>query len=138
MPGGTEADGPGHPVGNFRNERRDIEMPLHARLEISHLFRARGMLQVIKRAAISDCRDQSAKLQRSHGDALAERAHFPYTAKLGRNLFVRIRPELLPGNVVPGQFTESVLMSVIGDLFETKFATESFEVCIVRMSQRHG
>ena len=52
--GGAEMNGAFHAIGNFRNQRGDIETALHYRLKIGDLFGRRGMLQVVERAAVGD------------------------------------------------------------------------------------
>src|SRR5271166_2288990 len=135
---GTELYCALHSVGNFWNQRGNVQAALYHRLEIRDIFRSRGMLQIIERAAISDGRDQRAKLQRGDGNAFAEGAHLPDAAKFGGDFFVGINPELLTGYAIASQLAEAVLMRVITDFFKSQLAAKGFEIRIVRVRQRHG
>src|SRR5262249_13881758 len=108
-------------------------MPLHTRLEVRDLIGVDGMLEVIQSPAISNGRNQCPKLQWGHGDAFAKGAHFANATEFGRNLGVRIRAQLLAGDVISGKFPESELMGVIADFFETELAAKRLEVGIIRM-----
>ena len=46
--------------------RPDIQVPLYTRLEVGNLVSSRRMLQIIECAAVGDCGNQGAHLQRSH------------------------------------------------------------------------
>ena len=113
-------------------------MTLDPGLEVRDFIGRRGMLQVIERAAVGDSRDQRAELERSHRDAFAERAHFADAAEFRRDLFFGISPDVFGGDVIAGQFAESVLMRVVADLVEAEFASDGFEVRIVRVRESCG
>ena len=103
--GGSVLHGASHAIRNFRDERGDVEMTLHVRLEIGNFIRRRGMLHVIERSAVGDGGNHGSQLQRGHGNAFAERAHFANAAQLRGNYFIRIGSGVLAGNVVAGEFT---------------------------------
>src|SRR5207253_1715668 len=79
---GAVLRGSEHADADLRDQWRDIEIALHLRLEVGDVFCAGRMLQVVKRSAVCHRRNQRAELQRSHADALAERAHLANAAEL--------------------------------------------------------
>ena len=131
----TVLDCSGHAVRKFRNDIRNIQVTLHARLKIGNGFGSTWMLQVEERAAVGDRRNQGAQLQRSHRNTFAERAHLANAAQSGRDFLFRISAELFAVNLVAGQFTESELVSIVADLVKTELASNRFEIRIIRMRQ---
>ena len=71
---------PQHTVGNFRNQGSDLEVAFHSRLESSYFFGSRGVLQIVKCSAVGNRGNQCSQLERSHGNAFAEGAHFANAA----------------------------------------------------------
>src|SRR6185312_16095831 len=114
---------------------RNVQLALDARLEVSHLIGRGRMLQVIKRAAVGNGRDQGAQLQWGHGNAFAKRAHSAYSAVLGGNHMVGILAQLLSGDVVTRQLTQAELVGVIGHLLKSQLASYRFEISIVGVGQ---
>src|SRR5262249_25205191 len=57
---------PGHAIGDFRNQRSNVETAFNTWLEVSNGFSSRRMLQVVQGAAVSNRRNQRAQLQRCH------------------------------------------------------------------------
>src|SRR5437763_16267917 len=112
-------------------------MTFYTRLQVREFIGGLRMLQVIKRAAVGDGGNQRAELQWGHRDALAERAHFPYATQLSRNNFFRINSQVFTRDVITGQLAQSELMRVVADLLEAQAPTDSFEVGVVGMRQRH-
>ena len=110
-------------------------MPFHTWFEAGNLFRRSRVLQVVKRAAVGDGGNHGSQLQRRHGDAFSEGAHFPYATELGRNLFLRVGAHLLARDFVSREFAQSVLVGVEADFLKSQAASQSLEVGVVGMSQ---
>src|SRR5215467_11626476 len=123
-----------HPVRKFGNDWSDIQLPLDARLKGRDLFRTRRMLQIIECSTVGDRRNHRAQLQRSHGDAFAERAHLTNTAELFGYHRIWVLTELLTRNVISSQFAKTILMGIVGHFLKAEPASERFEVRIVGMS----
>src|SRR6185437_16850759 len=97
-----------------------------------------GMLQIVKRAAVGDRGYHGAQLQRRHGNAFSEGAHFAYATQPGRNLVLRISAEVFALNVVSGQFTQSELVGVKADFFKSQFASQGLKVGVIGVGQGRG
>src|SRR5260370_12858693 len=110
-------------------------MALYARLEAGDFIGTGRMLQVVEGAAVGDRRDQRAELQRSHRDALAERAHLADAAEFGGDFFFRISAQLLARNAIAGEFAEPELVRIVLHLLEPELASDAFEVAVVRVRQ---
>ncbi len=111
--GGAEGgvDGAGHAGEDLGDDGGDVEDALDLGLEVGDLLRGLGVLQVVEGAAVGDGGDQSAELQRGHGDALAEGAHAADAALGGGKFVVGILAELLALDVVAGELAEAELLA---------------------------
>ena len=96
------------------------------------------MLQVVERTAVGNGRDQRAKLQRGHGDALAEGAHAAHTALRGGQFGVGIDSKLFAGDVVAGQLAQAELVGVVLHALEAHLAAQRLKVGIDGVRQRRG
>ena len=97
--GGAVIDRSFHARGDIRDQVGDFQLTLHMGLEVRHLFRRGGVLEVIERAAIRDRRHQRAQLQRSHLNSLAKGAHAAYAALACGDGLIRICAQLLAGDI---------------------------------------
>src|SRR5262249_51130119 len=133
--GGAVLHGAHHAFGDLGNERADIELALHARLEVDDVIGRGRVLEVEARAAVGDGRDQRAELQGRHGDALAEGAHLAYAAELGGELLFGEGAEVLAGNVVSGKLAQAELVRVLADLFKAEATADGLKVGVVGAGQ---
>ena len=96
------------------------------------------MLQVVEGSAVGDSRYHCAQLQRGHGHAFTEGAHFAHAAHLFRDYSIGVNAWLFASDVVSGQFAQAVFVRVVGDLLKPELASQSLEVGIVGVRQGHG
>ena len=94
-----------HAIRNFGDHCSDVEVALHARLEIRHFIRASRVLEIIKSAVIGNCGNKRAKLQGSHRNPFAEGTHFAHAAKLRVDFRFGISAKLFIRNVIACQLT---------------------------------
>src|SRR5712692_5719000 len=128
---GPIKDGCEQPFTNLRQNRADVQFPLHARRKILYIFRAVRVLQIIKCPSIRKGGRKRCELQRSYLNPFAKARH-PRDSAIGRWSSWK-RAWMFIRQVVPGKFPEAEKAPVLGNRLESHARPELLKKHVVRV-----
>src|SRR5579884_358285 len=118
-----------HSLAQFRKKRRNVELTLHARLEILALLFRLWILEVIQRSAIRERRSNRYELERRNLNSFAEAGH-PRDPALGRRRAgERARAFLF--QIVAREFPQSHQPRVARNRIKSHAAAQLFKKLVV-------